>query len=404
MEKYLDIYEPATVLDKNGIEKTAEEKKEKVDKRVLDVVKSLKPNKDKHIYVHKVIMGDGETWGNNKNGDVFPSDDLYADTDKFGYKTFLNAGIYTSHRNKNKEKTLGKIIFSIVNPIMRRIELIEELSREKCKEHDKDFGVYDRLLDGESLLSSMGAKIQFDICSICGNRAPTRGNYCDHLLYQMNQILPDGRLVCALNPKPVFFDDSYVKNPAFSPAFTLNIIKIDADIPSLLDKHEKTAEEVVKKGKPTKVVMKTSYNGLPINVEVRSGDFRYGYARGGRWKKKMFCHYGFIPHTEGHDNEEIDVYLKPESNKNANVYIVKQVKQENGDKVFDEEKVMIGFDSKHHAKSVYLQHMGEKYFGGIEGLSMEEFKNRIKREKTSEMIKRIPSISTPILSKIKFAK
>jgi hypothetical protein len=77
MEKYLDIYEPATVLDKNGIEKTAEEKKDKVDKRVLDVVKSLKPNKDKHIYVHKVIMGDGEVWGNNKRQAAGPGESPY---------------------------------------------------------------------------------------------------------------------------------------------------------------------------------------------------------------------------------------------------------------------------------------------------------------------------------------
>lgn len=148
--------------------------------------------------------------------------------------------------------------------------------------------------------------------------------------------------------------------------------------------------------------MKTSYNGLPINIEVRSGDYRHGYAHGGKWKKKMFCHYGFIPNTEGYDNEEIDVYLKPEANKSANVYIIKQMKTVDGQKEFDEEKVMIGFDSKHHAKSVYLQHMGEKYFGGIEGMSLDEFKNHIKREKTSEMVKRIPAISTPLLSKIKF--
>ena len=46
--------------------------------------------------------------------------------------------------------------------------------------------------------------------------------------------------------------------------------------------------------------------------------------------------------------------------------------------------------------------MGEKYFGGIEGMSLDEFKNHIKREKTSEMVKRIPAISSPLLSKIKF--
>ena len=439
MEKYIDNYEPAFLLDKDGIEKTAEEKKEETPAFLMDFIKSLKPDKDKHIYVHKVLLGDGEIWGSNKNGDDFPKSDLYADSDKFGYRTLTRAGIFTLHRNKDKSKTLGNVLISIVNPKMRRVELIEELDRDLCKEHDTDFGVYDRLLDGECLFSSMGCRVPYDICSICHNRAPTRAQYCPHLLYQMNQILPDGRRVRAINPRPDFFDDSYVRNPAFTPAFTINIYKSSKDVPDIKTKYEnkessnekpkqeKTAEESnitpenkvqggpTKKGKPVKVARKTTYAGIPINIEVMSGDYRIGYSRGGKWKKRMFVHYGFIPRTEGADGEEVDVYLKPDPKKDADVYVVRQMKFQKGEKSYDEDKVMLGFDSLHHAKSSYLQHMPEKAFGGIYKISLEDLKSLISKKDDSEvaeteapkvgtMVKEIPAMSqiSPILNKIRY--
>ena len=64
--------------------------------------------------------------------------------------------------------------------------------------------------------------VAFDQCSICGNRAPTRKDYCDHLRYNMKKILPDGRQVFALNPNPKFFDISIVARPADPTAHTLD--------------------------------------------------------------------------------------------------------------------------------------------------------------------------------------
>lgn len=60
-------------------------------------------------------------------------------------------------------------------------------------------------------------------CSICGNRAKTRNEYCDHLLKHMNQILPDGRRIYAKNLSPKFFDISVVLIPAEKTAGFLKI-------------------------------------------------------------------------------------------------------------------------------------------------------------------------------------
>jgi len=58
-------------------------------------------------------------------------------------------------------------------------------------------------------------RIKFDVCTECGNMAPTRKQYCDHLKWQMNHLDPrTGVRYGALNPSPRFFDSSWVIRPA----------------------------------------------------------------------------------------------------------------------------------------------------------------------------------------------
>ena len=51
-------------------------------------------------------------------------------------------------------------------------------------------------------------------CSICGNKASTRKQYCHHLKREMNKLYPDGRRSMAINLDPAFFDVSIVTIPA----------------------------------------------------------------------------------------------------------------------------------------------------------------------------------------------
>ena len=54
-------------------------------------------------------------------------------------------------------------------------------------------------------------KVPFDICSICGNKAPTRKQYCNHARYMLGKIDPDtGKKVFVTNTMPKFFDISLV--------------------------------------------------------------------------------------------------------------------------------------------------------------------------------------------------
>jgi hypothetical protein len=60
----------------------------------------------------------------------------------------------------------------------------------------------------------MGAKVPFDVCSICANKAKAITDYCDHLKFEMNRVYSDGRKVYAINTIPKFFDISIVTIPA----------------------------------------------------------------------------------------------------------------------------------------------------------------------------------------------
>jgi len=70
-------------------------------------------------------------------------------------------------------------------------------------------------------ISTHNCGVPFDICSVCGNEAKTRANYCEHLKYNKLGITKEGHQVYAINDKPHFHDISKVRVPADRIAFAL---------------------------------------------------------------------------------------------------------------------------------------------------------------------------------------
>ena len=451
-------------LNAYGHEKIAEEKSTKLDPKVIDLVKKITPNPDKHIFILLTALGAGEIWGGNSNADFFFEKDLNSEDPSFGYKTFTDAGIYTHHKNKDISKSLGQVLLSIYNPKMRRVELVERVDRDKAKEHGAS-DIYDRLNDGEHLDVSMGCRVKYDVCMVCGNKAPTRNEYCDEMRRTPGKILPDGRIVCVYNPKPVFFDISFVNVGAAKNAkvmdklaqkedgriclgdiCTLPLIKTASSVVSDVEigaKHKSSGETyedqllndlirdfIIQKKlekklqsepslegvrshmrnapsydsnhiekfigldkignvlepntlknksdrrkihldpKETDLYKKaskrqTTFKGLTINIEVDKGEIR----KKKTFSTKMKCAYGHIPKTSGEDGEEIDVYLNNDPI-SSRVFIVRQLKE---DKTYDEDKIMLGFNSKEEAKNMYLEHIPPKFFGAIIETDMNTF-------------------------------
>ena len=167
------------------------------------------------IQVLLTALGAYEYWGQNVNGDRFYEDPLKYAGPEYGYKTFLsNANYFTHHVNKDPALSKGKVLSTVWNDKAKRVELIVGIDQRL------DPDAASALDNGESLCFSMGARLPYDVCTVCANKARTRAEYCDHLRYQMNQVDPGtGILVGAINPFPKFFDISRVLIPADKTAY-----------------------------------------------------------------------------------------------------------------------------------------------------------------------------------------
>jgi hypothetical protein len=66
------------------------------------------------------------------------------------------------------------------------------------------------VIDGKAVHN---CRVKYDVCSICGNKAPTRREYCKHAR-DLNGFMADGRRKFVWNPFAKFFDISLVRRPA----------------------------------------------------------------------------------------------------------------------------------------------------------------------------------------------
>ena len=196
-------FEPSVQLIHNS-------KSVKVASEASEWATSVKPESGS-TFILVLAMGASEYYGPNRNGDAFRESEL-----KKKYKTFeTNAHVFRSHVNKDPAKSMGSVVKAFYNDEMHRVELILKLSDSKCPD------IVDKIRQGENVAVSMGCKIEYDVCTICGNKAPSRKEYCEHLTNDLNEIYPDGRIVAADNPDPNFFDISVVYKPADKTGYML---------------------------------------------------------------------------------------------------------------------------------------------------------------------------------------
>jgi hypothetical protein len=141
---------------------------------------------------------------------------------------------------------------------------------------------------------------------------------------------------------------------------------------------EKFKKSLTWSGYPLQGRMKV--HGMDISIENKKGSTRSGTDKDGHeWSVLMKFSYGYIRGTIGCDGEQLDCYLGPnlESDK---VFIVNQNDPVTGK--FDEQKVMLGFNTGIDAKDAYLgQYDRPGFFGSMDEMSIEEFKEKAFSEK-----------------------
>jgi hypothetical protein len=104
----------------------------------------------------------------------------------------------------------------------------------------------------------------------------------------------------------------------------------------------------------------TKLSGLPISITHAEGAAREGKSPSGKkWKRKLRSHYGYILGTRTGDKDRMDVFIKPgtvpaDMTDASQVFVVDQ--QKPGNRMFDEHKVMVGYDTEEEARQAYLEH------------------------------------------------
>lgn len=201
-----DTGEPRVRVIKDGLIKTA-------STEIQKFWDSMQPD-SQSSFLWVIGVSAREFYGCNNNGDAFDETDLIKTHNRF----VDTAHVFMQHVNKDPAKSIGKPVFSWYNDVMHRVELILRIDKNMAN----SVAIVAKIENGDPIFVSMGCTVDYDVCSICGNAARTRSEYCDHLRYNMRKILPDGRQVYALNPNPKFFDISIVARQADPTAFTLD--------------------------------------------------------------------------------------------------------------------------------------------------------------------------------------
>lgn len=122
---------------------------------------------------------------------------------------------------------------------------------------------------------------------------------------------------------------------------------------------------------------RVTFAGFPVCIESPKGSYRYWTDTDGTpGKTKMRFNYGYIEGSHGTDGDSVDVYLGP--NPDAQwVYIVHQNKKPDFVQ-YDEDKVMLGFDSANHAHDAYLSlYDDERFLGSMSMMLLEDFRRRV---------------------------
>lgn len=222
-------------LHSRGIDKDWMHKRAAVQ---FNVMKDLRPERG-YSFLHLIDMGSMEAYGMNRNADAFNEKagsftlanpkastpkvtELGGGLEEF-HPTFSKyAHVYKHHKNKDPKKAIGEVKAAAYNKEMKRGELIIKVPHGH--EWDSDL---EKMANGKDIPFSMACKVPYDICTNCGNRAPSRDQYCDCLKNHMSEILKCGSQIGAINDRPLFFDISKVFKPADRIAYSLQKVAED---------------------------------------------------------------------------------------------------------------------------------------------------------------------------------
>ena len=198
----------------------------------FDIDKILEKRKPGEVLLHVIALGCDEFYGPNRNGDAFTKEAC-----RKYHKTFVkHARWFREHDHYDPRKSYGHVLDSRFNERLGRIELIVALNgtKEAAKANKGRVATIEieKLENGEDIAVSMACKVDYDVCSGCGNKAKSRDEYCTAEICKyggckenLGKTFSDGHTLRVFNPEPLFFDISYVAEPADRIAYMIGRLK-----------------------------------------------------------------------------------------------------------------------------------------------------------------------------------
>jgi hypothetical protein len=159
---------------------------------------------DDYIFIRHRAISSGEHYGANGNWDYFPDSELMKN-----YSSFINTGFFRDHQNFDKKLAYGINGDSRYHP-NHFIELISAVGLKLQKDSSL---TCDNIIKGVWDETSMGCEVKLSECSICGNEAETREQYCDHIRFCKGSKV-GGKDVYEINHGVTFFEDSLITTEA----------------------------------------------------------------------------------------------------------------------------------------------------------------------------------------------
>ena len=144
----------------------------------FDIVKEMKARKGAKLLWVRARAIDADV--DNANGDYFSKEELLKEVEIKGekipsYKTFEGVPIYTNHKNDDIEQAKGMVVYA------------EWDDKENCVyctffvDEEAYPDIARNIRTGVIHDVSMGASVEWGVCSNCGNKAYTEKDYCDCL-------------------------------------------------------------------------------------------------------------------------------------------------------------------------------------------------------------------------------
>jgi len=169
------------------------------NKKSFDIKAEIENHADDSIFIRALAIRANEP---NQNGDHFSESEL-----KKAVSTFVGVPLFCNHENGEIEKARGCVIASEWDDDEKAIYTISRVDREAYPQLAR--GVEEGYISGVS----MGCSVDYSKCSICGKKATTEKDYCDHVKNQKGKSV-NGKKVYEDNYGVKFIELSFVTDPA----------------------------------------------------------------------------------------------------------------------------------------------------------------------------------------------